>query len=149
MKLKKYHWIHCEINCGYYYDNNADGFVDSFFVEVTTDIPGGLTDSHVQEILDSNLLRLPDFRNFTINNSGGVSGGFFLNVKEDTPYPTTYVTSDDKLIVRQGILTTGGLVFDTIAPIYDRVAPIIHWQDKAAHLVDYAIDSHLNKVSTY
>ena len=35
----------------------------------------------------------------------------------------------------------GGWVKDTIAPIYDRVAPIIHWAKKAAYLIDIQLDT--------
>ena len=130
-----------QIQCGYYFDNNANGFVDSIYVEATTDIASGLTDNHVQEILDSGILTLPVFRNFSINNSGVISGGFYIDVTEGNQYPTTYVTSDDKLTIREEILSMGGWVKDTIAPIYDRVAPIIHWDPKAAYLIDYQLDT--------
>ena len=128
------------ILCGHYYDNNADGFVDSIFVEVSTDIAGGLTDTHVQEILDT-ALTLPAFRDFTINGSGVVSDGFYIDVSEGSTPPTTYVTSEDKLTVIQDILTMGGWIQDTIAPIYDKVAPIIHWEQKSAYLINHIVDS--------
>ena len=129
-----------DIECGYYFDNNADGFVDSLFIKVTTNINGGLTADHVQELIDSTIT-LPDFRHFTINSSGVVSGGFYIDVIEENTNPTTYVNSEDKLVVRNDILTTGGYVPSTTAPIYDRIAPLIHWEGKAAYLIDYQVDS--------
>ena len=129
-----------EIVCAYYYDNNADGFVDSIHVEATTDIGGGLTDDMVTELLDS-AITLPGFRNFTINNSGTVSGGFYIDVTEDNANPTTYVTDEDKLVISDYMLSTGGMIEAAEAPIHDRVAPLIHWDDMSAFLVDFQVDS--------
>lgn len=128
------------INAGYYFDNNADGFVDSIFVEAATDIPGGLTNHHVQEILDSAII-FPAFRCFTINSFDVVSGGFYFDVSEDNLSPTTYVTSEDKFTVKRHVLSIGGLLKDTIAPIYDKVAPLIHWASNSVYLIDIGIDT--------
>ena len=130
-----------DIECAYYYDNNGDGYVDSIYVEATTEIAGGLTDDHVGELLD-NAITLPAFRNFTINSSAVTSGGFYIDVTEDkSNNPTTYVTPDDKFIVSKYILSIGGKVEAGNAPIYDKVAPIIHWAPKSALLTDYPVDT--------
>ena len=129
------------LNEAFYYDNNADGYVDSIHVKATTNIDGGLTDAHVQEMLD-NAITLPSFRNFTVNGGGVVSDGFYIDVSEDkSNNPTTYVTADDKLKATEYVFSTGGSVEAITAPIYDKIAPIILWEKKAAFLVDYMIDT--------
>ena len=130
-----------DIECAYYHDNNADGYVDSIYVKATTEIEGGLTNAHVQEMLD-NAITLPAFREFTINGGGVVSGGFHIVVSEDrSNNPTTFVKAEDKLKAAEYVFPTGGYVVAITAPIYDRVAPIIHWERKSAYLVDYMVDT--------
>ncbi len=130
-----------DIECAYYYDNNADGYVDSIYVKATTEIEGGLTNAHVKEMLD-NAITLPAFRNFTINGSGVDADGFHIDVSEDrSNNPTTYITSDDKLKATEYVFSTGGNVEAITAPIYDKVAPIIHWESRSAYLVDYMVDT--------
>lgn len=130
-----------QVVSGYYFDNNAEGYVDSIYVEATTNIAGGLTDVHVQEMLD-NAITLPAFRNFTINSSGVTTGGFFIKVTEDNAHtPVTYVTQDDEIVVTHYIFSTGGEVEAGTAPIYDKVAPIIHWEPRSALLADYQVAS--------
>ena len=130
------------IASGYYYDNNADGYVDSIYVKASTDIAGGLTEAHLQEIIDSSAIVLPAYRGFTITDYHLVGGGFALIVDEDKAHnPFTYVTDEDKLTILQVILSVGGWLIDGTYPIYDKVAPLIHWQVKSAHLTDYYINN--------
>jgi len=125
------------IECGYYYDNNADGYVDSIYVKATTEIEGGLTNNHIAEIVDK-AITLPAFRGFTVGGSGVVTGGFFIKVTENKGHnPITYITNDDKLIVSTYKLSMGGEVVGGTLPVYDRVAPLIHWEARAAYLIDF------------
>jgi len=125
---------------GYYYDTNADGYVDSIYVLATTDISGGLTDAHVNEMKDS--IALPAFRKLSITGQGVTPGGFYVLVAEDkTNNPTTYVTKNDSLIVKQCVLPGGGWMVGKKAPLYDKIAPIIHWADKSALLFDHDVDT--------
>jgi len=125
------------IECGYYYDNNADGYVDSIYVKATTEIEGGLTDARVQEIVQK-AITLPAFRGFMINSSGIVTGGFFIKVTENKGHnPFTYVSNDDQLIVSTYTLSMGGEIVGGTLPVYDRVAPLIHWEARAAYLIDF------------
>ncbi len=127
------------IESAWYFDNNADGYVDSIFVKALVEIEGGLTNTHLQLMLDS-AVTLPAFRNFTILSSGVDSGGFHINVSEDKSHnPVTYVTTDDKIQVAEYIFSTGGFVEATTAPVYDKVAPIIHWEARSALLADYQV----------
>lgn len=129
---------------GYYFDNNADGYVDSIYVKASTDIDGGLTQEHLQEMMDSSVITLSSFRDFTINSYHLVDGGFALLVTEDTSHdPLTSLNLQDKLTIRQVVLATGGWVVGGVFPIYDKVAPLIHWESRAAHLDDY----HFNNVA--
>ncbi len=120
----------------YYYDNNGDGFVDSIPVVATTNITGGLTASIVQELVDK-ALTLPAFRNFTVTGTGLTTEGFYLTVTENNTNPTTMVTSDDKLSVKSVVLSGGAKVIDGSVPVHDKVAPLIHWEEKSALLMNY------------
>jgi len=137
------HQASLNLTRGYYYDNNADGFVDSILVLLTTNISGGFTDDHLKEMMDNAVLTLPAFRNFTVNSYHLVSGGFALIVTEGTTNPTTYiVAADDKLVTSQYTFSSGeGTVVGGIYTIYDKVAPIIHWQERSAFLTDYQVDT--------
>ena len=130
-----------EIDIAEYYDNNADGYVDSILVKSTTDIEGGLTDTHVQELIQS-AISFPAFRDFTANGSGLVTDGFYIDVTEDkSHYPVTYVTDEDKLEIAEYYFSTGGKIDKKTVSIYDKVAPIIHWEHRSAYLVDYMVDT--------
>lgn len=130
------------ITRGYYYDNNADGFVDSILVNLTTNVNGGLTEEHLKEIMDNSVIALAAFRGFTVNSYHLVSGGFALIVEEDLDDPYTFITADDKLVISQYTVSSGeGTVVAGTFPIYDKVAPIIHWEEKSAYLTDFQIDS--------
>ncbi len=130
------------LTAGYYFDNNANGYIDSTYIKVNTDITGGLTDDHVQEIIDSDIITMPDFRDFSVNSYAVVSDGFALSVKENTDHdPVTYVTDEDSIDVRQKTLSGGILVEGGAVAVYDKVAPIIHWKSPAAYLTDFQIDT--------
>ncbi|MFC1476459.1 hypothetical protein ACFL5S_00685 [Fibrobacterota bacterium] len=130
-----------DIAKAYYFDRTADGYVDSIYVEATTEIEGGITATHVSELVAS-AITFPDFRDFTATGSGLTTGGFYIIVTEDKGHnPFTYVTGDDKLQIRDYTFTTGGTVKAKAVTIYDRIAPIIHWEKKAAFLLDHMIDT--------
>ena len=111
-----------QIVSGFYFDNNAEGYVDSIYVEATTDIAGGLTDAHITELIDK-ALTLPAFRGFTVNSSGVTTGGFYMKVTEDNGHnPVTYVTNDDKIEVISVALNAGGQVLAATVDIIDKKA---------------------------
>ncbi len=111
----------------YYYDRNADGYVDSIVVNIQTDLDDGLTKEHLDEIMEEELLTLPSFRGFSINSYRVLSDeSFALRVTEDNSHdPVTYIRSDDSIKVDQKILSIGGWVEAATIPIYDKVAPIL------------------------
>lgn len=126
-----------EVDKAAYYDRTADGYVDSILVYATTAIVGGLTETHVQELVDS-VITFPDFRNFTVQDKGLCNNGFYILVSEDENHdPFTYVTKDDKLVFREFFFSSGGKIEKKTIAIEDRVAPIIHWQERSALLIDY------------
>ena len=111
---------------GYYFDTNADGYIDSIYVKVTTNITGGINNSHVQEIMESNIITLPAFRDFSVSDYSVVTEGFALIVVENTAHePVTYVTDEDSLAVTQKTLSGGVSVEAATVALYDKVAPII------------------------
>ncbi len=117
----------------YYYDRKfedgstgADGYIDSIFIRVETDIDNGLTEAHLKEIMDKKLLTLPEFRDFTIKGYALRSDGFELEVEESKNHePVTYIRNDDSIVVSELILKVGGWLQAATIPIYDKVAPII------------------------
>ncbi len=110
----------------YYFDNNADGYVDSIFIQVSVDIAGGMTNEHLDEIMKNNLITLPPFRDFTITKYSLDSNGIALHVKEGTSHdPATYIRADDSISFSYKILSIGGVVESATIPIIDKVAPIV------------------------
>ncbi len=116
----------------FYYDVNADGYVDSIFCHLSTDIIGGLTDEHIDEIVDKSLV-LPSFRGFTINDYKRDSNNVYLVVNEELGHtPFTYITDDDIITTKEMFLKAGGkIAAKSITPI-DKVAPLIHWDERSA-----------------
>lgn len=105
---------------GVYFDNNADGYVDSIFVPII----GTFALSDLKEVVDA--ISLPETRDFSILNSRYFSGGIALAVKENSGnQPRTYVTASDSITMERKILPNGGLLIRKKAQIIDRVAPII------------------------
>ena len=123
-----------ELKGGLYFDTDADGYIDSIFVQVD----GDLTEGHVSKLKD--LISLPahrGFQNSTFHLSDG--GLYILTEQKDKSSPAkmvTYVTDDDVLIAKEAILSEGGWLLADTVPILDRVAPII----MKAHLIDYEDD---------
>ncbi len=129
------------INHAEYYDNTADGYIDSIFINASTDIPRGFTETLVKEVVE-NALTLPDFRKFEIKGYGIHSDGFYTIVKEDKSHnPVTYVRDDDKITVKTYNFSSGGRINTQSVKIYDKVAPIIHWEKRSALLIDHINDS--------
>ncbi len=116
----------------FYYDIDADGYVDSISVKANTDIAGGLTTDHLEEMVDK-AINLPAFRSFKDTKPGLLSDGFYLTVTEDKGHdPVTYVTKNDIIDIKELSFSTGGKILPKRVPIYDKVAPIIHWKEKSA-----------------
>lgn len=110
------------LNKGIYFDNTADGFVDSIFI--------GLYGTKIKDNLDElvKIIKLPKHRKFTTKKYKYVPEGITLNVTEGADKPQTYVTDKDILEISDTLLLkNGGYLLPTSKPlrIIDKVAPII------------------------
>lgn len=103
----------------HYYDSNADGKVDSIFIEVE-----GSVDQEDLEMLKSSI-SLPNPRKFKLNSISIVKGGIALNVAEQNNEIRTYVSPTDIITVNGGTLPAGGLIEGNIINVQDRVAPVL------------------------
>jgi hypothetical protein len=103
----------------YYYDKNADGKVDSIFIEVE-----GAVDQEDLEKLKSSIT-LPGPRKFKLNSISIAKGGIALDVTEQNNEIKTYVSPTDIIAVNSGSLPAGGLIEGNIINVQDRVAPVL------------------------
>ncbi len=105
-----------------YFDNDAEGFVDSIFI--------GLSGTKIEENLDElvDVITLPGHRNFEVTDYSYVNDGIALNVTERATLPQTYVTWEDFLLITDTLfLQNGGWLLPTLDTIriIDSIAPII------------------------
>ncbi|NLG16042.1 MAG: hypothetical protein GX556_01785 [Fibrobacter sp.] len=118
-----------EFTNAYYYDRDADGFIDSIMVTFTGDL-------HPEDIdAITGLITLPPERNFTIESVSLSDGGVVLTVREDSSEPRTSVGSDEKIIVRGGLIPGRRIVGEATLSIQDRVAPVL----LSAHLETHEV----------
>lgn len=104
-----------------YFDNDADGFIDSLFVGMGAGIPP----ADLGEMMA--LLELPSHRGFVITDTAALADGIGVTVEEKgAAQPRTGTTADDRAVLASGILPGGGLVVADTLPIHDRVAPVIN-----------------------
>ncbi len=116
-----------EVLYGTYFDNNADGYVDSIPVLIN-----GTFDPTDLDTL-AKVIALPPHRNFTVLSKNIISGGISLIVSEGTTVmPRTFITSLDSLTISSISLPQGGLLVGGTSPIIDSMAPVIN----SAHLTD-------------
>jgi hypothetical protein len=116
-----------KVEQGVYFDNNADGYVDSIFISISGKKVAEHVDSLMKEIL------LPPYRDFTVNAYSYSTGGIAVDVTEKNTTITTYVTEKDTIVVHKEVLFSDGesLVPSKVTAI-DSIAPII----MSAHLRD-------------
>ncbi len=118
-----------EMTRGIYFDNDADGEIDSIFVEILGDC--NFTDDDVTLIKNS--ITLPDHREFTTTGAFGLDNGVGLQVTQKSDINTA-VTSDDTLVIKETIvLSDNGTINKGTVSIIDSVAAVI----MKAYLVDY------------
>lgn len=103
----------------HYYDNNADGKVDSIYIKVE----GSVVKDDLEKLKSS--IVLPSNRNFKLDSISIVKDGIALHVKEQNKEIRTYVTSTDVIMVNGGILPAGGIITEAIVNAKDRVAPVL------------------------
>lgn len=123
----------------FYYDRNADGFIDS----ITIITSGPVRDGNLSAILS--LTSLPEYRNFTIASQYLEENTIVLIVQENRDEPNTAVTESDRIVLTQGVIPGRILVLGASVLVQDRVAPVILWAHLDAH--DVGEDSVLIRFS--
>ncbi|MDG5815926.1 hypothetical protein QA601_12615 [Chitinispirillales bacterium ANBcel5] len=109
-----------EIDRAAYYDNSADGFIDSIFVSVNHSLTDQEADSVASKLL------LPSFRNFELDSVSSVGGGIALHVREMRgEKPKTSVRDADQIVVTGGVIPNGGLIQSAVIDVEDMIAPVI------------------------
>ncbi|MBD3392315.1 MAG: hypothetical protein GF418_09625, partial [Chitinivibrionales bacterium] len=108
------------LSAAYYFDRNADGFIDSIQVNMNVD----LTAADLGAIED--FVKLPSSRSFGSDvRYVSAGGGFAILVSETGDEPRTGVDAQDKLRLTSGVMDHGGLVNASEKQIQDRMAPVI------------------------
>lgn len=109
------------ITGGAYFDNSADGHVDSIFLAVS---PEKRIETALDEIV--NALTLPGFRSFKINSKRVTSGGIALSVSEERAEITTYIVDgEDILTVSETSLSPTAALLESSFTFDDSVAPVV------------------------
>jgi len=108
-----------KLTTGIYFDNNADGKVDSIFIGVYGEIEDYIDDL-MKEIV------LPDYRDFTVLNAQYTTGGIGLDVSEGNSATLTFVNDDDVIkILNKVILPDSMIILPAEVTVIDSVAPVI------------------------
>ena len=103
----------------FYYDNNADGYVDSIFIAVDGAI--SLEDLNTLKTI----IRLPAYRAFRVDSISIVSGGLAYHVTDGSTQIRTHVTTEDVIKVDNAILPNGGVVAGNLIFVQDKMAPVL------------------------
>lgn len=116
-----------------YFDNNADGFIDSIYLDMIGD--SKKIESNKDKIVDNCLL--PEYRHFTVDESFVVNGDIGLRVTEDNDLPRTSVTDDDVVRITDSVSLANNsfMLLPATVSIKDSVAPVI----VKAHFLDSII----------
>ena len=110
-----------EMGAAFYYDRNADGYIDSIYVSVSG---GTLSAADVNEL--KNWATLPPGRGFFNARYQAEAGGFSILADENKGNPpNTGIGSGDVIKITGGQLTNGGLVVDAEVTVQDKMAPVI------------------------
>jgi len=123
------------IESGVYFDNTADGKIDSIFVGIT----GKKVEEHVDDLKP--FIELPEFRKFTIDDYRYSTGGIAFDVTEGNTTIMTHVTAEDVIrITQEKVFPDGESVVKSEAPAVDSVAPVIIKADFVDSLKETAQD---------
>ncbi len=112
-----------------YYDNDADGFIDSIVLTHT----GPVLERDITTLRQN--IRLAAWRNFSPNFRIilPAENTVVLLVDENRDIPVTSVTGDDNIRFLEVILPGGGMVMETQLTPVDSVAPVL----QAVQLISY------------
>ncbi|MDG5815925.1 hypothetical protein QA601_12610 [Chitinispirillales bacterium ANBcel5] len=109
-----------EINRAVYYDNSADGFIDSIFISTSHSLTDEEADHFASQFI------LPAYRGFKVDSVSSVGGGVALHVREEGgTMPRTGITEADQVVVIGGWMPNGGLIESSVIKVEDMVAPVI------------------------
>ncbi len=109
-----------KVEWGVYFDNTADGFVDSVFIKIT----GKKVADHVDDLMG--LIELPSHRALTTNSYHYSTGGIAVDVQEKSGVELTMVDDRDVVVItKDQVFTDGESVIASEASIRDSIAPII------------------------
>ena len=108
------------LNGAYYYDTDADGFVDSIVITYS----GPLRDGDRNVLLQ--LINLPAWRNFTTHSLSFVQTGVIaLRVTENRQTPVTSIVSSDYITIEERELSDERVIRRNGLRPRDRVAPVL------------------------
>lgn len=108
------------LNKAVYFDNNADGHVDSIFLGVT----GGKLSDYVNDLVK--IIPLPQHRKFELQSYAAGGSGIALRVAEKAQAVLTYVTPEDVIRITDTIkISDKAFLVPCEVPCIDSVAPVI------------------------
>jgi hypothetical protein len=109
------------IRNAFYYDNNADGYIDSIALDGNVKLSSGDLEMFRQKI------QLPEFRNFTIKALTVHSSGVGLTVAEGrNGAPLTNIQTGEKIQILSALLPGSGVIAGSTVDVTDKVAPVIN-----------------------
>lgn len=111
------------LNSATYYDNNADGFIDSIFIGFQ--IENALSVDEVEELFALLANNIAPDRNFSFLTREWVNNGLGIKVVENSATPQTAIVEGDTISLGEAILASGGLTYQSKVTVTDGVAPII------------------------
>jgi len=104
---------------GIYFDNNADGKIDSIFIGIYGEI-----ENYIDELMKE--IVLPDYRDFTVNNAQYTTGGIGVDVSEGNAATLTFVNDDDVIkILNKVVLPDSMIILAAEVKVIDSIAPVI------------------------
>jgi len=110
------------LNKGIYFDNDANGHVDSIFLGVSYEN----TDSLAQNLVKALEPRLPQHRKLKALDFKAVKYGIGMRVEEQAPDIRTFVDIKDKLQIADTIRITDKMLLDACEIMFiDSMAPVI------------------------
>ncbi|MFW5959882.1 MAG: hypothetical protein ACOCSE_02040 [Chitinivibrionales bacterium] len=107
------------------FDNNADGYIDSIYLEIDGDYPQQEFEENIGDILDIFPERGISIEEGSLRFDSQGNPGFTVT-ENSTAESKTYLTESDEISVEHHTFTNG-ILFTGGAPItiYDRMAPVV------------------------
>lgn len=126
-----------------YFDKNADGHVDSIYLQIY----GDKVKDHVADVVK--VLKLPAYRNLAINQSLYTTGGIGLRVTEQSSEIRTYVTDQDIAVIENKVvLPDSVIILPASVKIQDAMAPVIMTADVIDSMIYVIKDDATDSLTT-